>query len=233
MFDLHLFGPLGKIKRTLFPEIPSFTPCTPGLLIAIHQSLDWIRENLNSREGDRDYLEFGIYSGFTLWYTQALAYVKGIKNMRFFGFDSFQGLPKPEGLDRKGGYAKLEGAMCCNRSRVEEFLNDLGVDWSRLSLIEGAFKNTLTAQLKQQYSLSSCGICVIDCDLYEPTKIVLDFLASLIRDRCVLLIDDFNSVGQAFDEFLDSHPRFTSKPFLSFPHNGRGFIVSTQAQGSV
>jgi hypothetical protein len=47
-----------------------------------------------------DYYEFGLYRGHSLWSAQQAADRLGISGMRFFGFDSFEGLPEIEANDR-------------------------------------------------------------------------------------------------------------------------------------
>ncbi len=215
---------LRSVKRTLFPEKPTFRPCTPHLLMAIHKGLDWTREHLSP--GGYDYLEFGLYSGFTLWYAQALAHFKGINRMRFFGFDSFKGLPRLEGPDILGRFT--EGTLRCPRPLVEKFLSEQGVDWTKTFLIEGDFKQSLKPDAIRRYGIKRCGICVVDCDLYTSAKLALDFLEPLVRSACILILDDFRSIGWAFDEFLEKQSHLSSEPFIEFPHNGRGFILKRE-----
>jgi len=91
-----------SIKRKFTYVENAFMPCNPHLLIAVNRSLRWCLERGFAEKSD--YLEFGIFRGFVLWYAQALARDFGIKDMRFFGFDSFFGLPAPEGIDEGGEF---------------------------------------------------------------------------------------------------------------------------------
>jgi hypothetical protein len=50
----------------------------------------------------------------------------GMNRMKFFGFDSFFGLPPVEGLDAGGEFR--EGAYVATRPDVERFLTNYGVD---------------------------------------------------------------------------------------------------------
>jgi hypothetical protein len=88
----HLLGVARRLRTRLLPTVEPFSPCTPHLLIAIRRSLRLCSER-GQAEGS-DYLEFGVYQGFTLWYAQALIKDLGIRDMRCFGFDSFAGLPR-------------------------------------------------------------------------------------------------------------------------------------------
>ena len=207
----------------------NFSPCTPHLLLAVHKGLHWCEEKNPSEVGD--YLEFGIFRGFTFWYAQALARDMGIQNMRFFGFDSFFGLPPLEGIDKEGEFQ--EGAYYSSKKEVEKFLNQYGVDWDRTHLFEGLFQKTLTKATREKHGLKKCSLCVIDCDLYESTRLALDFIEPLIGDSMVILFDDWMNFGadpakgeqKAFSEFLKKNPRLSAEPFVEFGGHGKGFVL--------
>ncbi len=223
-----LLGPLRTVKRRLFPPRPVFAPCTPHLLVAVERSLEWVKQNLS--QGPCDYLEFGIYSGFTLWYAQKIADAKGLAGMRFFGFDSFRGLPRPKGIDAEEGF--FEGGHCCPRPLVETFLTQHQIDWTRTHLVGGDFQANLVPQAQGRLGLKRCGLCVIDCDMYLSAKLALEFLAPLIDRSCIVLFDDWNYFGEKSDrgerracaEFLEEHPHLKADPFVSIGQHGQGFI---------
>lgn len=207
-----------------------FMPCTPHLLVAVSKALRWCQENKLDDQGD--YFEFGIFRGFTLWYAQALALCSGIEKMRFFGFDSFQGLSCPRGVD--AGHEFREGAYCCGRKEVEAALSQHGTDWSRTFLVEGWYKDTLVDRTVKRFGLKGCVLCVIDCDLYESTQLALEFIRPLLLDRSVTLFDDWNNFGgspqlgeqRAFSEFLTENTRIKAEPFIEFGSHGKGFTLS-------
>ena len=217
------------LKRRFRPPDRVFAPCTPHLLIAVNRGLRWCSER-GLAEGS-DYLEFGVYRGFTFWYTQALAADMGIRDLRFFGFDSFFGLPRIEGPDIGGEFQ--EGAYTCARRDVEMFLTTYGVDWDKTHLVEGWYDETLTRATRQRYQLRRCSLCVIDCDLYSSARLVLEFLGPLVGEACVMLFDDWTSFEnqetrgeqKAFTEFLQVNPKFSAEPFIEFGGHGKGFIV--------
>jgi Macrocin-O-methyltransferase (TylF) len=155
--------PMRSFKRKFIPANSPFMPCMPHLLIGVNRALRWCVEN-RSIEGT-DYLEFGIFRGFTFWYVQALARDMGVRGLRFFGFDSFFGLPPIKGIDSSGDFQ--EAAYTCARTDVEKFLTTYGVDWTRTYLVEGWFEKTLTSKSRKNYKIRQCSLCVIDCDLYE------------------------------------------------------------------
>ena len=67
----------------------AFTTLHPNLLMSIFRAF----ELQSKRNYEGSYLEFGLYTGFSFWYANNLAYEMKLK-MIFHGFDSFEGLPK-------------------------------------------------------------------------------------------------------------------------------------------
>jgi|CXWL01.1.fsa_nt_gi hypothetical protein len=229
---LGLLAPLRRIKHRLFPCPPerTFRPCTPHLLIAVNRALRYVADDRSAEPGD--YLEFGIFRGFTLWYAQALARDMDLRGMRFFGFDSFQGLPEVGGIDLGAEFST--GQYSAGRQEVEGNLAALDVDWTRTVLVEGFFDKTLHADQRRDHALRTCAVAVIDCDLYESTKQVLAWLYPLIGAKTVLLFDDWHNFGddpakgeqRAFHEFLDAHPDLAATEFTAIGTHGKGFVVA-------
>jgi hypothetical protein len=228
---LRLLGPARRLKGRLFPVDDSFRPCTPHLLIAVARALRLAAQDGRAEGGD--YLEFGVYRGFTLWYAQALAKDLGLRGMRFFGFDSFAGLPRPEGVDASGeSQAFYEGAYQATRASVEKNLSGLGADWERVKLVEGWYDKTLTAENRRALGLKRAAVCVIDCDFYESARLALEFAAPLLGDGSIVLFDDWTAYQndpakgeqRAWAEFLAKNPALKAEPLLDFG-GGKGFTL--------
>ncbi len=182
-----------------------------------------------------DYLEFGVYSGgnFSLAYAiiqTAFQHAtsrnewnteKDINerqqiwdHMRFFAFDSFQGLPSLGTLDAVS-QDFVEGKYACSESR---FLQNIsvrgGVPLEKVISIPGWFDQSLTSDVIQNHRLKTATIVYIDCDLYESTIPVLEFITPLLVDGSLLIFDDwYNYKGnlalgeqRACREWLQSHP---------------------------
>jgi hypothetical protein len=179
-----------------------------------------------------DYYEFGLYRGYTFWYAQQAAGRAGLATMRFFGFDSFAGLPDVEGRDRQAGIF-IPGDYACTRSEVERHLTEQGFDWSRATLTEGFFDASLTAERKEDLEARPAALVMVDCDLYQSTVPVLAFLADLLQDGTVVLFDDWYCFGEAddqgepraFREFLDEHHEWDAKPLMDFSRYGKAFVM--------
>jgi len=146
-----------------------------------------------------NYYEFGVASGTSLnWW------VKNNKSRysKFYGFDTFEGLP-----ERWGVYAK--GAMASNIPKIDDH---------RVTFVKGMFQDTLPI-------LTTPRIVHIDCDLYNSTSFILNNIKWQQGD--VILFDDFNvmaHVFRAFWEWADS-TKLKYKVIATTKHNSQIAII--------
>lgn len=190
---------------------------------------------MRTAELQGDYFEFGLYRGASFSAAHRLARRYGLASeMRFFGFDSFQGLPEPAGVDVAGEFRK--GDYACSRAEVTATLDRRGADWARIHLVEGWYDRSLTPELKSTLAPGRVGVALVDCDLYESTVPVLRFLTSLLQEGSIVLFDDWNCFDRseqkgerrAFREFLVENPRFTAERWISFGRRGQAFVLHEQ-----
>jgi O-methyltransferase len=227
-----------ELMRRIAPRDRSseeFISAAPDNVPAIAQSLALA----SSQKLSGDYYEFGLWRGYSFWRAQQAADELGLSTMRFWGFDSFAGLPEGEGTEppppghdasRRG---VRKGAFSCNKDQVAANLSKHGVDWSRTTLIGGWFDQSLTTALKQSLRPKPVAVAFIDCDLYMSTVPVLAFLADLLQEGSILLFDDWNlfdasdDMGErrAFREFLIKHPEWQAENYISFGWHGQAFIM--------
>jgi O-methyltransferase len=224
-----------SIKRrfTGGPSVAEFRPADPRLLVSTLRCLQWLLEH-RLAEGS-DYLEFGIFRGFNLWYTQAASRALGVRDMRFFGFDSFFGIPPVEGVDKGGAFH--EGDFSAYKDHVERWLTHYGADWSKTFLVEGFFDQSLTQKTREEYSLRRCSFCVVDCDLYSSTVPVLKFIEPLLGETSLLFFDDWADFGgdeakgepKAFAEFMSRNAAVFDaelfEDFLQIGGKGKAFVM--------
>jgi O-methyltransferase len=178
-----------------------------------------------------DYAEFGVYRGETFAHVVRRSSPL-MPSMRFFAFDSFQGLPEPTGADKNGEFWK--GQFSCSRQDFERTLSRAEANSSRVRVVEGWFQDSLCGQTAVQHSLNTVSLAFIDCDLYESCVPVLDFLTDKLRQGSVLLFDDWlnfrgcpdRGVQLATRQWLEQNPRLFLHPWFSFCHHGQAFIVN-------
>jgi hypothetical protein len=161
------------------------------------------------------YLEFGAYWGRSFFpaYFRYRHLLKG----RFYAFDSFAGLSQPS--ERETLYTGGDFRPRTYNFNLRSFLalaSLLGVDPERLRVVPGFYSETLAGRDPFGYGLEpkSVSVCVIDCDLYEPTAQALHFVTPLLEPGCLLYFDDWRlcrasaEVGEraAALAWLKSHP---------------------------
>ncbi len=156
-----------------------------------------------------DYCEFGVYKGDTF----AVAYhtLCGLRERhrhqgflgesnspeylrwqqekpRFIAFDSFEGLPAGD-AERQVDYKV--GAFACNEDNFRANVARQGVNLDDVITVKGFYDRSLTPQAKKQHKISKVAIALIDCDLYESTVPVLDFLTDVVQQGTILIFDDW------------------------------------------
>ncbi|MEM1136251.1 MAG: TylF/MycF/NovP-related O-methyltransferase, partial [Bacteroidota bacterium] len=183
-----------------------------------------------------DYLEFGVCHGSSLLCMHQVLKESEIDNVRLFGFDSFEGLPEVAATDGVWN----PGDFYAGFEKVKNYLTKKGIDWNRVTLTKGWFKDTLNLDFIRKYKIKKASIIMIDCDIYQSTKEALNFCKNLIKDKTIIFFDDWNSSGlatknlgekRAFDEFLNENPQFTAQKFDSYSYqgnpNGEIYLVSS------
>jgi hypothetical protein len=209
-----------------------FDTPSPGLEAGFEQIFAEVAR-LGSLSDGADYCEFGLFKGHSFWKAQQEASKHGLA-CRFFGFDSFAGLPAVVGPDRTDYGEFRKGQYSCSQHEVVENLRKAGgIDWRRTFLVPGYFEQSLTPQLIERYEIRKVGVAMIDCDLYSSTAEVLRFLGPLIGENSVLIMDDWNCFAadedrgqrRAMREFLETQPHRRLEPLVSYGPNSQSFVV--------
>ncbi|MBN1530840.1 MAG: class I SAM-dependent methyltransferase [Thermoleophilaceae bacterium] len=146
------------------------------------------RDAVNAAPADGLFLEFGVWQGS--WLRQMAA----LREERFFGFDSFEGLPEPWSVYGAGTF-DLSGSLPDMPANVE--------------LVKGWFQDTIPPFLAEHPEQVS--FVHLDCDLYSSAKTVLDAIGDRCREGTQIVLDDFmlepgweREEHRAFFEFIES-----------------------------
>ena len=143
-----------------------------------------------SLDGPVNYLEFGVAGGasFNWWMHQNTH-----PGSRFYGFDTFTGLPEDFGSYKKGTFASGNELPSITDSRGQFF--------------QGLFQQTLPGFLKT-FDNSNKLIIMLDADLYTATLFTLASLAPFLKKGDIILFDEFSVPThefKAFREFCDTY----------------------------
>jgi hypothetical protein len=210
-----------------------FYAASPDVLVALVKAF-----NIQAQETGRNlfdghgYYEFGLFRGFSFWFAEQISREYTGSNFSFFGFDSFEGLPKPE-LDReaamfsRGDYRGSYENVVANIKRHDG-------DFSRIKLYKGFYSSEFFEKLRQSESFPRISICLIDVDLYNSCIPVLEFIKDLLVEGSILLLDDYNQFGEdnnsgerkAIIEFEGKHPGFKKEHLFDYGREGVAFRVT-------
>lgn len=199
-------------------------------------------------EVEGDYLEFGVFKGdsFAAAFEAIESSRRGLprtpgdtaeyraflnRPVRYFAFDSFAGLPTGE-AERHADYAP--GAYQCTEARFRSNVAEAGVDMARVITVPGFYDQSLKPEVKQRHQLRRAAVVMIDCDLYESTVPVLDFLTDIVGQGTVLIFHDwFRFKGspqcgeqRACREWLARNPQFECIEYWREGPQAVSFIVN-------
>ncbi len=182
-----------------------------------------------------DYLEFGVFNGSSIGSLYKAREAVGVKSMRMFGFDAFEGLA-PGSENEDGGVWK-EGFYSCSFEDMQQALRKRDVNPDEITWVKGWYDETLNDDTKKKLNLEKLGIVFVDCDTYSSSKAVLDFVAPLITEPVIICLDDWKlndldikGMGEykSFNEFLDSNPHLVATSLQSYNRKSKTFLVRPQ-----
>jgi hypothetical protein len=136
-----------------------------------------------------NYLEFGVASGqsFNWWMAK-----NENNESRFYGFDTFTGLPEDFGPYKKGTF---------NTNSIPAIKD------SRGRFFQGLFQQTLPGFLTT-FDNTKKTVVMMDADLYTATFFVLSSLAPFLKKDDIILFDEFavpTHEFMAFQQFIDCY----------------------------
>lgn len=148
----------------------------------------WL-EFVNKTEGlDGDILELGIYRGGTTIMTAH--FLKQLDSKRqIFACDAFMGLPYEDKFsiweNAKGMYSETSEKIV--KQKFEKFnVAD------KITLVKGLFEDTL----HQKLSDKKFSLVLVDCDLYDATKLSLEFVYPRMAKGGIIMFDDYDRVNR-------------------------------------
>jgi Macrocin-O-methyltransferase (TylF) len=231
---LHRLARRAKAVIGSEPQGTGFYTASPDLLVALVRAFNI--QKLRASVGpdllkDHGYYEFGLFKGFSFWFAEQLAREYADPTFRLHGFDSFEGLPRPQ-LDSETA-SFLKGDFKGSYEAVTSNLSRWKTDFSRIKLHKGFFSKPLFDQLRQNEEFPPISICVIDVDLYQSSVPVLDFVQPYLVVGSIMLFDDFDLAGEddskgerrALIEFESRNTRFRKKHLFNYGWEGAAFEV--------
>lgn len=132
-----------------------------------------------------NYFEFGVANGYSFdWFMSQNTHV----DSRFYGFDTFDGLPEDWGPFKKG-YFSTNNEMPVLKDERGRFL-------------KGLFQQTLPAFLTN-FDNKNRNVIMMDADLWSATLFALTSLAAFLKKGDIIFFDEFVVPTHEFKAFLD------------------------------
>ena len=177
-----------------------------------------------------DYAEFGVLRGRGIIDAHRLAR-KFKLDMRIWAFDSFRGLPEVAGIDADGPFHT--GEFACSRDEFDRNLRRYRIDPGEIRVVEGFYEESLDPKNGHD-GPERVAIAWIDCDLYESTVPVLEFLTNRLVEGSVICFDDWYSYNgrpdrgepRACTEWLARHREIRLVEYMNFHWAGKSFLVN-------
>src|SRR5438067_4244656 len=138
-----------RIAKKLYRKsigLRSRIPLMHTLFTEKEQMLNVAMQYVASNRVAGDYLEFGCYEGNSFISAYHFAQAQGLREMRFYAFDSFAGLPDASGIDADPDEAAqyYAGDFACDAVTFRKHLRGSGVALDKVRLIEGYYGESLT-----------------------------------------------------------------------------------------
>ncbi len=153
----------------------------------------WIIEQEKLADIPVNYMEFGVATGQSFrWFMAQNSHPQS----RFYGFDTFTGLPEDWGGFKKGAFD--------NNNQVPVITDARG------RFYQGLFQQTVPGFIKE-FDPARQNIVMLDADLYSATLYALSCLAPYLKKGDIIFFDEFAVPTHEFKAFLD----FTESFYLN------------------
>lgn len=165
------------------------------------------------------YMEFGCNEANT--FRMAYRTFRHLFDLQYVAFDSFEGLPEVEGIDKMEVFHK--GKLSFAEEKFIKTVKKVGITDKQLIVVKGFYEDSLNEALIQRLNKKKAAVIYVDCDLYTSTVSVLNFIKSFLQPGTIVVFDDWNCFygdrdrGQkkAFFEFLDENPKLIFEDFVT------------------
>jgi O-methyltransferase len=132
-----------------------------------------------------NYLEFGVAAGHSFnWFMEQNTNA----DSRFYGFDTFDGLPEDWGPFKKGSFS--------NNNALPAIKDNRG------KLYKGLFQQTVPAFLRELDN-NKRNVLMMDADLWSATLYALTMLAPHLKKGDMIFFDEFVVPTHEFKAYLD------------------------------
>jgi len=151
---------------------------------------EWVIKNEGLSTTVINYIELGVAEGYSFrWFVNQ----NSNSASRFYGFDTFTGLPEDFGVYKKGQFD--------TNNKAPE-VSDV-----RIKFYQGLFQQTLPGFLSE-FNKKERNVIMMDADLYSSTLYALTTLGPFLKEDDIIFFDEFavpTHEFKAFSDFIQSY----------------------------
>jgi O-methyltransferase len=157
--------------------------------------------------------EFGVFKGGSAYFiASAIKYLQMESKKTFYLFDTFEGIPVKSSLDQVEENVFSQSGLEPIKTLFSEFKN--------IKIIAGDISETI-----KEVEFTSLSLAHIDCDQYEPTKLLCEELYGKMVKGGIMMFQNY-SFGITYGERVAVDEFFKDKPEnVMFGYDGAGFVV--------
>ncbi len=186
----------------LWEKAVPFTMISMERGYAVYQAVNYILKN----DLPGDFVECGVWKGGSCMLMALTLMESGVQDRAIWLYDTFKGMTEPGDNDRISSTGQAvserweEGWWAVSPGMVEANLKKTGYPMEKFRFVEGDVCETLKISRPEAVSLLR-----LDTDWYESTRFELEILYPLLKEKGVLIIDDyghFSGSRLAVDEYF-------------------------------
>lgn len=166
-----------------------------------------------------DYHEYGCHRCRTFRMALTEARRHNLADMKFFAFDSFEGLPDTKSDTSVEIWKR--GALTTSEEAFMSIVREHGIYVDRVKTTKGFYSDSLKKELREKFldAENKIALVNIDCDLYESAVPVFEFIEPLLQEGSVIYIDDL------FAGYKGVPTKGVARAFLEFQRKSRWKFV--------
>jgi hypothetical protein len=164
------------------------------------------------------YFEFGCHGARTM--RLAWEAFHALFDWTYVAFDSFAGLPEPEGEDRSAIWQ--QGDLATSEEEFVRLVVEHGMPRQKLLTVPGFYDRSLTPELRDRLLPAKAAVVYVDCDLYASAVPALELARPFLQRGTVIVFDDWfcfhgdpeKGERRAFREFRERHAGLRFEEFV-------------------
>ena len=212
-------------------KLPSAGYPVPAAVAQINRTCHYAQASCS----DRDVYEFGVFTGRSMRGLAIGLNSSQLPFRKFWGFDSFVGLPQESAVANRSGYSARDwqpGSFSAAEALRDKSFRSVEraikkyIDDPRVEFVRGFYDDSLTPSLAADLQMRAAIFVMIDCDLYASAFAALDWMASnkLIVNGTLLCYNDWGAGGA--DGERRAHEEMVARHNMRVQLRGRGGMQS-------